>query len=75
MAREDPYPDWTKPATRGEVMQALAHARAITTKLAAVLVAAKRNDDAAWHEAIQAYFREDEEITAFAEQLGGKRGG
>jgi hypothetical protein len=67
-----PWPDWSKPATKGDVIMAMVHTRACLVDIYSALVAARSGDNEGVLKQIRELSSHDDRLKEFIYKIGGK---
>lgn len=67
----NPFPDWTKPAIKGDVIQAIIYLRAAMSDLAGAAVAQRLGNDAEAQQHLAAFFESDRKIVEILDGISG----
>jgi hypothetical protein len=72
---DDPFPDWSKPATKGDVVRAMVFTRAVASALARAMLAQRRGDIEAANAALNEWSMADDVLNKLIYEIGGRENG
>ena len=69
------WPDWGKPATKGDVISAMVRTRSCMISIYGALIAAQKGDNETVMQQIDALYAADDKLNALIDRIGGKTDG
>lgn len=73
MPTDGPFPDWEKPATKGDVVTAAIYSRAVTGALASAVIALRGGNSDQAYQALMEYFKAADELGSLIQKIGGEK--
>ena len=71
----NPWPDWEKPATKGDVISAMVHTRSCIVDIYAALIAARNGDNEKVLQQIRELSSNNDRMSELINSIGGKPNG
>jgi hypothetical protein len=68
----NPFPTWSLPATKGDVIRIGVYSRVCTSKLFGAMVALRQGDDAQAQAKLSEFYEADRVLSALIDEIGGK---
>lgn len=70
---ESYFPDWNKPATKGDVLTGMIWTQGLAVRVANMAFAASRGDQEAFKDAADLYFKEYDNFAKKISEIAGRR--